>query len=110
MSTRYNKTNQFNGRDQKDFYDFMVQNDGNNIEIYQLSFDDKMNKLVQSEVKYYGETGSNIHASSKMTTTAFNASYTCIEFATNGDKLEVHFGKDWRSGWSSVNCRQYRSN
>lgn len=95
MSTKYNLTNQYNGRNQKDFYDFMVENDGTHINVYQLSYDTSsgMNKLVQSEVKYYGETGSNIHASAKMTTTGFNASYTCIEFATNGDKLELHFGK-----------------
>ncbi len=95
MSTKYNKFNPYNGRNQKDFYDFMVENDGTHISIYQLSYDDVLytNQLVQSEVKYYGETGSNIHASAKITTTSFNASYTCIEFATKGDKVEVHFGK-----------------
>tara|TARA_R100001594_G_scaffold18974_1_gene37086 strand:- start:1748 stop:3874 length:2127 start_codon:yes stop_codon:yes gene_type:complete len=95
MSTKYNMFNPFNGRNQKDFYDFMVENDGSHISIYNLSYDDTVytNQLVQSEVKYYGETGSNIHASAKITTTSFNASFTCIEFATNGDKMEVYFGK-----------------
>ena len=78
-------------RNQKDFYDFVVENDGSNISIYQLSYDDKMDQLVQSEVVYYGQGGSNANAGTKMTTTGFNASFTEVEFGTVGDKLVLHF-------------------
>ena len=98
MSTKYNVRNQGGlvpGRVQRDFYDFMIENDGTNISIYQFSYDNQlgMNQMVQSEVKYYGETGSSADASVKISTAAFNASYTAVEFACYGDKLSCFFGK-----------------
>jgi len=89
-STHYNMTNQSTGRYQKDFYDYMVQSDGNNIEVYQLSYDNEVyaNKLVQSEVLYYG-THSPIAA--KMTNASFNASFVSVEFETVGDEIKLSF-------------------
>lgn len=90
ISTHYNMTNQGTGRYQKDFYDYMVQSDGINIEVYHLSYDTELasNKLVQSEVKYYG---GHSPIATKMTNASFNASFVAVEFETFGDEIRLSF-------------------
>ena len=90
MSTHYRMTNPMTGRYQKDYYDYMVQSDGENIEVYQLSYDNEVqsNMLVQSEVLYYG-THSPIGA--KMTNASFNASFTGVLFESVGDEIRLGF-------------------
>lgn len=95
MSTKYNLNNPYNGRNQRDFYDFMVQNDSGTIQIFQLSYDDVLytNQLVMSEVVYWGQAGSwNPAATGPMTTAEFNASFTAVEFKSAGDKMDLYFG------------------
>ena len=95
MSTKYQVNNPFNGRNQKDFYDFMVQSDNGTIQIFQLSYDDVLytNQLVMSEVKYWGEPGSWDPASTgPMTNAQFNASFGHVEFKSVGDKMDLYFG------------------
>lgn len=90
ISTRYNMYNSATQRYQKDFYDYMIQDDGNNIEIYQLSYDNEVytNQLVMSEVVYYG---AGMTFATKLTKAAFNASYASIEFKSVGDEIELYF-------------------
>lgn len=90
MSTHYNMTNQATGRYQKDYYDYMVQSDGNYIEVYQLSYDTEVqaNKLVQSEVYYYG---AHSPIATKMTNASFNASFVAVEFESFGDEIRLSF-------------------
>ena len=90
MSTRYNMYNAATGRYQKDFYDYMIQDDGVNIEIYQLSYDNEVytNQLVMSEVVYYG---AGMAFASKLTKAQFNASFESIEFKSVGDEIELYF-------------------
>lgn len=90
ISTRYNMYHPSTGRYQKDFYDYMVQDDGENIEIYQLSYDNEVytNQLVMSEVIYYG---AGMAFPSKLTKAQFNASYAFVEFLSKGDEIELYF-------------------
>ena len=90
-STKYNMRNPFNGRPQKDFYDYMVQDDGVSISVYQLSYDDTFGteQLVQSEVVYWGYVGA-INAT-QITSAGFNASFTTVKFETEGDEVKLSF-------------------
>lgn len=90
MSTHYRMTNQQTGRYQKDYYDYMVESDGENISVYQLSYDNEVqsNMLIQSEVEYWG---AGMTFTSKLTNASFNASYKAVTFRTNGDELTLHF-------------------
>ncbi len=91
ISTHYRMTNPMSGRYQKDYYDYMVQSDGENIEIYQLSYENEVqsNMLVQSEVIYYGAHNSNFPT--KMTNASFNASFDRILFESVGDEIILAF-------------------
>lgn len=90
ISTRYNMYNPSTGRYQKDFYDYMIQDDGVNIEIYQLSYDNEVytNQLAMSEVVYYG---AGMAFANKLTKADFNASYESVEFKSVGDEIELYF-------------------
>ncbi len=90
MSTHYRMTNPQTGRYQKDYYDYMVQSDGEYIEVYQLSYDNEVqsNMLVQSEVIYYG---AHSPIAAKMTNASFNASFDRVRFKSIGDQLELFF-------------------
>tara|TARA_R110000796_G_scaffold42198_3_gene104458 strand:+ start:174 stop:2381 length:2208 start_codon:yes stop_codon:yes gene_type:complete len=97
-SAEYRKTN--DGRNQLDYYDYMVENNGTDIRIYQLSVRDydvqvggvvdlTKQSLVQSEVKYYGNTESATTV--PYTVSTFGASFDGVEFRTNGDELSLWF-------------------
>ena len=85
--TTYGKRNGFNGRNQVDFYDYMIQDDGTNIEIYQCSFDASSNKHVMSEVIYYG--GATSLTAAKFTKGDFNAKYVGVNFSCHGDEVRL---------------------
>jgi hypothetical protein len=90
MSTHYRMTNQQTGRYQKDYYDYMVESDGENISVYQLSYDNEVqgNMLIQSEVEYWG---AGMSFATKLTNASFNASFAAVEFRTAGDQVTLHF-------------------
>ncbi len=90
MSTHYRMTNQATGRYQKDYYDYMVQSDGEYISVFQLSYDNEVqsNMLIQSEVEYWG---SGMTFADKLTNASFNASFDAVCFRTNGDELTLSF-------------------
>tara|TARA_R110002012_G_scaffold57957_4_gene150379 strand:- start:1494 stop:3620 length:2127 start_codon:yes stop_codon:yes gene_type:complete len=90
MSTHYRMTNQATGRYQKDFYDYMVQSDGDKISVFQLSYDNEVqaNMLIMSEVIYYG-TG--MAFATQLTNASFNASFAAVTFRTHGDEVSLHF-------------------
>tara|TARA_R110000772_G_scaffold98365_4_gene197733 strand:+ start:184 stop:2424 length:2241 start_codon:yes stop_codon:yes gene_type:complete len=97
ITYQYNMRNSVGGRYQKDFYDYMVENDGNLVRVYQLSLDNsevKANglpddKFVLSEVVYYGNASSVVAV--PMTDTVFKASYDSVEFRSEGDEISLWF-------------------
>ena len=92
-TTRYNMTNQVIGRYQKDYYDYLVEDDGTDIRIYQLSYDDGegMERLVQSEVVYWGTSTAFPGNTAPLKKSAFNTSYVAVVFKSVGDELELYF-------------------
>ena len=90
MATHYQMFSTL-GRNQKDFYDYMVQSDGENIEVYQFAYDNAegANQLIQHEVLYYGAHNASIPL--KLTNASFNASYESVEFVSRGDEVELYF-------------------
>ena len=90
MATHYQMFSTL-GRNQKDFYDYMVQSDGDNIEVYQFCYDNAegANQLIQNEVIYYGAHNASIPA--KLTNASFNASFERVEFKSEGDEIELYF-------------------
>jgi hypothetical protein len=93
ISTNYNMYNQVTGRYQKDYFDYMIQDDGVNVRIFQMSYDsaENMKKLVQSEVVYWGSGTAFPGEAGPLTKAAFNASYVSVKFQSVGDELELYF-------------------
>ena len=91
ISTRYNMTNPVTERNQKDYYDYLVEDDGSNIRIYHLVFDEVINQLVQSEVTYWGAGTAFTTKTDALTKAEFNASYTQVEFVGHGDEMRLNF-------------------
>ena len=91
ITYQYHLNNTYTGRYQKDFYDYMVMDDGTEIKIYQLSLDTSGAKdsLVMSEVVYYGNATSYIAV--PMTSAVFKASFDGVEFRSEGDELSLWF-------------------
>ncbi len=94
FSSRYRTVNPFNGRLQSDFYDFMVEDNGTDIRVYQFSYDNTngANMLVMSEVKYY-YTGAPLGANI-LTSAQFKAAYEFVQFECLGDRLLLSFLDD----------------
>ncbi len=92
MSTHYNKHNPFNGRNQQDFYDFMVEDNGTDIRVYQMSYDNTLytNQIVMSEVKYY-YAGSPQGITAPLTSADFYADYEYVMFKCVGDRMTLSF-------------------
>lgn len=92
MSTHYNKHNPFNGRNQQDFYDFMVEDNGTDIRVYQFSYDNALytNQLVMSEVKYY-YAGSPQDVTAPLTSADFYSDYEYVKFKCVGDRMLLSF-------------------
>lgn len=82
-------TNTHNGRNQQDFYDYMVEDNGTNINIYNCTYDNTDTQLVMSEVFYY-HSGNPVFKT-KLTSASFNASYDSVQFTTVGDEVTVQF-------------------
>ena len=94
QSTFYQTFNPVTGRRQKDFYDYMVENDGTNISVYQLSYvsDPALfgeSQLLMSEVKYWG--GATSATATKYTTATFGATWDGVEFRSEGDEISLWF-------------------
>ena len=90
-SADYDAGNGTTGRNQLDYYDYMVENNGTDIRVYQLSYDIPIGsaKLVQSEVKYYGNTQSATAV--PYTVAAFGGVYDSVEFRITGDEVTLWF-------------------
>lgn len=91
ISTRYNMTNPVTERNQKDYYDYLVEDDGSNIRIYQLVRDEVINQLVQAEVTYWGTGTAFTGKTDALTKAEFNASYAAVEFKSHGDEIRLSF-------------------
>jgi hypothetical protein len=91
ISTRYAMTNAVTGRYQKDYYDYLVQDDGINIRIFHLVYDEPSNQLVQAEVTYWGSGTAFPAETGPLTKSAFNASYEYVEFVSHGDEIRLNF-------------------
>ena len=91
ISTRYNMTNPVTERYQKDYYDYLVEDDGFNIHIYHLVYDEVINQLVQDEVVYWGTGTAFDKDTGPLTKAAFNALYTIVEFVGHGDEIRCNF-------------------
>ena len=91
ITYQYNLNNSVTGRYQKDYYDYMVMDNGTDIRIFQLSLDTSGDKdsLDMSEVIYYGNAASYIAV--PMTSTVFKASFDTVEFRSEGDELSLWF-------------------
>ena len=77
-------------RDQTDYYDYMVQDDGTDVSIYHSTWDSLNSKFVMQEVKYYHAANPTFKI--KLTSAAYNASFDRVIFTTVGDELTVAFG------------------
>ena len=80
---QYRPHNQIINRNQEDFYDYMVQNDGTDIKVFQCSHDSETNEMVMSEV-YYGNA-------KPITSAVFEATYDGIYFQSFGDEMRLLF-------------------
>ena len=91
ISTKYNMTNPLTERNQKDYYDYLVEDDGENVRIYHLVRDETTQQLVQDEVVYWGADTAFTGKTDALTKAEFNASYTDVEFVGHGDEIRCNF-------------------
>lgn len=84
---KYGEQNIISLLGQSDYYDYMVENDGENIRMYQVAHDTVIDQFVQTEVYYNSPSAGAIQAPE--TTAAWDAAYDGLYFYTVGDEVQV---------------------